>query len=81
MQANPPHAEHNTMADNDTTKVDQAEKDIGNLLAELEEETDSDVQKIALEDMVEVDPVTGKPALHKGVDVTVTPRPKRQWIR
>ncbi|MBV7541035.1 hypothetical protein [Acidovorax sp. sic0104] len=69
------------MADTNTTKVDEAEKEIGNVLAELEDETDSEVQKIALEDMVEVDPATGKPALHKGVDVTVTPRPKRQWIR
>ncbi|CAN7276677.1 MULTISPECIES: hypothetical protein [unclassified Acidovorax] len=69
------------MADSTTSKVDKAEKEIGNVLADLENETDSEVQKIALEDMVEVDPSTGKPAVHKGVDVTVTPRPKRQWIR
>lgn len=66
---------------NTTAKIDQAERQIGNVLADLESETNSDVQKITLEDMVEVDPSTGKPAVHKGVDVTVTPRPKRQWIR
>lgn len=69
------------MADSNQSKVDKAEREIGNVLANLENETGSEVQKIALEDMVEVDPTTGKPAVHKGVDVTVSPRPKRQWIR
>ena len=69
------------MADSNQSKVDKAEREIGNVLADLENETGSEVQKIALEDMVEVDPTTGKPAVHQGVDVTVSPRPKRQWIR
>ena len=62
-------------------EVTQAEKQIGNVLANLESETNSDVKEIALEDLVETDPATGKPALHKGVEITITPRPSRKWIR
>ena len=66
---------------NKPTEVERAEKRIGNVLADLEAQTNTEVEDISLEDLVETDPATGKPAVHKGVDITVNPRPERKWIR
>lgn len=62
-------------------EVDKAERKIDNILEDLEEETNSEVQDIDLEDVVETDPATGKPGVHKTVDVTVQPRPQRKWLK
>ena len=62
-------------------EINEAERRIGNVLAELETQTGSDVKDISLEELVETDPATGRPAVHKGVEITVTPRPERRWVR
>jgi len=64
-----------------SAEVNEAERRIGNVLAELEGRTGSDVQGISLEELVDTDPATGRPAVHKGVEITVTPRPQRRWVR
>ncbi len=62
-------------------EVDKAERKIDNILEELEKETNSQVQDIDLEDVVEIDPATGQPGVHKTVEVTVQPRPQRKWLK
>lgn len=64
-----------------SAEINEAERRIGNVLAELETQTGSDVKDISLEELVDTDPATGQPAVHKGVEITVTPRPQRRWVR
>lgn len=61
-------------------QVQEAEKKVAAVLEELEKETRADVQRIALEDVVDTDS-TGRPQVLKSVDITVTPRPQRHWSR
>ena len=62
-------------------EVQEAEKKVGAVLEELEETTQSDVKRIALEDVVDTNPNTGKPEVQKAVDITVAPRPTKSWSR
>jgi hypothetical protein len=48
---------------------------------ELEDDTHSDVKDIDLEDVIETDKDSGKPALHQSVEITVEPRAQRKWIK
>ncbi|WP_311220772.1 MULTISPECIES: hypothetical protein [unclassified Acidovorax] len=61
--------------------VEKAEKKVAAVLDDLEQSTNSDVQKLQLEDVVASDAVTGKPLVQKAVDITITPRPDRKWSR
>ena len=62
-------------------QVEEAEKKVAAVLETLEEETRADVQRIALEDVVDTDPTTGRPQVLKSVEITVTPRAQRNWSR
>jgi uncharacterized hydantoinase/oxoprolinase family protein len=62
-------------------KVDEAERKVSAVLEELEESIDADVKRIGLEDVVDTDPVSGRPAVHQAVDITVSPRPRRKWLK
>ena len=62
-------------------EVQEAEKKVGAVLEQLEETTQSDVKRIALEDVVDTNPHTGKPEVQKAVDITVAPRPTKSWSR
>jgi hypothetical protein len=59
----------------------EAQKEIGAVLEELESKTNSDVKNIALEDVVDTDPQTGRPVVQKGVEITLNPRLSRKWAR
>lgn len=61
--------------------VIDAERKVSAVLEDLEDETDSEVKRIALEDVVATDPDTGRPAVQKSVDITTTPKPDRKWAR
>jgi hypothetical protein len=62
-------------------EVDEAERKVGAILDALEDDTNSDVKDIDLEDVVENDKESGRPALHQGVEITVQPRAQRKWIK
>ncbi|MDA8454683.1 hypothetical protein M4R22_07905 [Acidovorax sp. GBBC 3334] len=62
-------------------QVDAAEKRVGEVLEQLESETQSEVSKISLEDVVDTNPHTGRPEVQKHVDITVEPKPDRKWSR
>lgn len=64
-----------------SAEINEAERRIGHVLAELETQTGSDVKDISLEELVDTDPATGQPAVHKEVEIKVTPRPQRRWVR
>ncbi len=64
-----------------SAEVNEAERRIGSVLVELETRTASDVKGISLEELVDTDPDTGRSAVHKGVEITMTPRPQRRWVR
>lgn len=64
-----------------SAEINEAERRIGNVLAELETQTGSDVKDISLEELVDTDPATGQPAVHKGVEIKVTPRRQTRWVR
>ena len=49
------------------SEIDEAERKVGAILDELEDDTHSDVKDIDLEDVIETDKDSGKPALG-GVD-------------
>lgn len=61
--------------------VEKAEKQVAAVLDDLEQSTNSEVQKLQLEDVVASDAVTGKPLVQKAVEITVTPKPDRKWSR
>ena len=62
-------------------KVEEAERKVSAVLEELEESLQADVKKIALEDVVDTDPASGRPAVHQAVDITVAPRAQRRWLK
>lgn len=62
-------------------KVEEAERKVSAVLEELEQSIDADVQKIGLEDVVETDTASGRPAVHQAVDITVQPRARRKWLK
>lgn len=62
-------------------QVDEAKRKISGILEELESSTDTEVQRIALEDVVDTDPASGRPAVKQSVEITVTPKPRRKWLR
>lgn len=64
----------------DTAEVDAAERKIGAVLADLEQTTDGEVDKLQLDDVVDMDE-TGQPVLKKAVDISLRRRSKRQWSR
>lgn len=61
--------------------VAEAEKAIGAVLEKLETKTGGDVKDIALEDMVDIDPETGQPAVQKAVEITMEQKPAKRWSR
>ena len=61
--------------------VHEAERKVGAILDELEDDTHSEVKDINLEDVVENDKVSGQPAVHQAVEITVVPRAQRKWIK
>ncbi|MBU0749528.1 MAG: hypothetical protein KKB95_12310 [Gammaproteobacteria bacterium] len=63
------------------SEIDEAERKVGAILDELEDDTHSDVKDIDLEDVIETDKDSGKPALHQAVEITVQPRAQRKWIK
>ncbi|RYF08965.1 MAG: hypothetical protein EOO31_00035 [Comamonadaceae bacterium] len=71
----------NNQNDNQKQAVEKAEKEVGGVLDDLEDSTQSEVKKIELEDVVEIDKDTGKPSVQKAVDITVTPKQERKWSR
>ena len=62
-------------------EVEKAEKKVAGILEELEDNTQSEVKKIQLEDVVDTDKDTGQPAVQRAVDITVNPKPSRKWSR
>ena len=62
-------------------RVDEAERKVSAILAELEEATHSEVKDIDLQDVVETDATSGHPAVHQSVEITVQPRAQRRWLR
>lgn len=63
------------------SKIQEAERKVSAVLQDLEDSTDSEVKKIALEEVVDTDPASGQPAVRQAVDITVQPRPKRSWLK
>jgi hypothetical protein len=61
--------------------VDKAEKEIGAVLENLEEDTGGDVKDIGLEDVVDTDPATGRPVIEKAVEVNLQDKPPRRWSK
>ncbi len=61
--------------------VESAEKAVAGVLDDLEDATGSEVKKIALEDVVDVNERTGRPEVRKAVDIQVQSRPERKWSR
>jgi len=61
--------------------VEAAEKAVAGVLGDLEDATRSEVKKIALEDVVDVDERTGRPEVRKAVDIQVQAKPERKWSR
>jgi hypothetical protein len=72
MRANPPPPE---------AEVQEAERKISGILEDLEASTDSEVKGLELEDVVDTDPASGRPAVHQTVEITVEPRPRRRWLK
>ncbi|CAM3837734.1 hypothetical protein [Paracidovorax anthurii] len=62
-------------------QVDAAEKRVDKVLEQLEAETQGEVSRIALEDVVGTNPETGRPEVQKHVDITLAHKPGRQWPR
>ncbi|WCM86980.1 hypothetical protein [Acidovorax sp. NCPPB 3576] len=62
-------------------EVSEAEKRVGAMLEKLEEETNSEVEKIALEDVVDTNTQTGRPEVQKAVDIRVKPKVQRKWTK
>ncbi len=62
-------------------QVDAAEKRVGEVLEDLEADTQAEVSKIMLEDVVDTNPRTGRPEVQKHVDITVEPKAERKWSR
>ncbi|AVS75007.1 hypothetical protein [Paracidovorax cattleyae] len=62
-------------------QVDAAEKRVGEVLEDLETDTQAEVSKITLEDVVDTNPRTGRPEVQKQVDITVEPKAERKWSR
>jgi hypothetical protein len=69
------------MSPSEPKEVAQAEKKVAAVLDELENDTQSDVSRIALEDVVDTNAQTGRPEILKAVDIQVKSRPTRQWSR
>ncbi|MCS4509196.1 hypothetical protein [Xylophilus ampelinus] len=61
--------------------VAQAEKAIGAVLEALENKTGGEVKDLALEDMVDIDPQTGQPAVQKAVEITLEHKVAKRWSR
>ena len=62
------------------SEVDEAERKVSAILADLEEATHSEVKDIDLEDVVETDTASGQPAVHQSVDITIQPRAQRKSL-
>jgi len=64
----------------DSPEVEAAERRIGAVLAELEEDTGGEVHDLGLEDVVDTD-ARGRPVVQKKVEVQMTAKPRRHWAR
>lgn len=62
-------------------EVGAAEREVGALLDELEERTDTEVKDVELQEVVDTD-ARGAPVVKKSVDIQVESRPvKKGWAR
>lgn len=62
-------------------EVDAAEREVGALLDELEDRTDTEVKDVDLHEVVDTD-ASGAPVVKKSVDIQVQNRPvKKGWAR
>lgn len=61
--------------------VDSAERAVGGLLDQLENQTGDEVVDISLEDVVDTDPASGEPVLEKAVDIQTRERPTKRWSK
>jgi hypothetical protein len=59
--------------------IAEAQKAIGAVLERLEDKTGGEVKDIALEDMVDIDPRTGRPVVQKAVEITLEEKPRKRW--
>lgn len=65
----------------DGAQVDEAERKVGAVLADLEDQGDMDVKDIDLEEVVDTD-ARDRPVVKKAVDIQAEPRPqKKGWAR
>lgn len=69
------------MNDSQKPAVEKAEKKVAAVLDDLEQSTDSEVQKLQLEEVVVSDAATGRPQVEKAVEITVKTKPDRKWSR
>lgn len=63
------------------TAVKEAEKKVGAVLEDLEQDTGGEVKDIDLEHMVDTDPATGRPVIEKAVEIDLEHRHSRKWSR
>ena len=59
----------------------EAEKKVGAVLEDLEQDTGGEVKDIDLEQMVDTDPATGRPVIEKAVEIDLEHRQPRKWSR
>ncbi len=64
----------------DAAEVDAAERKIGAVLADLEQQTDGEVVRLKLDDIVDTD-AAGRPVFKKAVDIELRRRVRRRWSR
>ena len=61
--------------------VDEAKKEVGAILENLENSTGGEVKNIGLDAVVDTDPLTGSPVIKKTVDIKLSERPAKTWVR
>lgn len=67
-------------ATEDTAAVDEAERKVGAILEDLEDETRGEVQDIGLDDLVDTGP-DGQPVIRRSVDIALRRPQPRRWLR
>jgi len=61
--------------------IAEAQKEVGAVLEKLEAKTGGEVRDIGLEDMVDIDPATGRPVIQKAVEIKLQEPPAKRWVR
>jgi len=61
--------------------IAEAHKEVGAVLEKLEAKTGGEVRDIGLEDMVDIDPATGRPVIQKAVEIKLQEPPAKRWVR